>query len=225
MPTTKPAHQSLTLWACMAAIVIALLRQFGVEVGAGDEARIYDIATNAGELIALVLVLWGRFRAKARIAVDGVTRAPMAGVAVACVLAATSTACTPISDGIGRRLAENPQDWAGINGVNVQFSGDTGNPLSVEVRAGKESAQVDVAVRVFDENGYIRQEWVYGGQDVRAFEGQEFRAQLAAAISANARDAGVEIVPDVIDRIVDAIMATVGGGVSVAPAVLPAGME
>lgn len=64
MTPLKPWYQSLTLWGAVVAGASAILNAAGVPVSEPEQRQVAETLTHAGELAGLVMVVWGRIRAR-----------------------------------------------------------------------------------------------------------------------------------------------------------------
>lgn len=90
-----------------------------------------------------------------------------------------------------------PQQYAGVNHTEIVFS-QTGDVVSINSRDGKELGGAVVVVE--QSNGA---KLTFNFNDVKAFQGQEIRAEVEKVLAENGINASPELVTAVVRAVLD----------------------
>ncbi len=109
-------------------------------------------------------------------------------------------------------LPWNDQENAGLTDMHIYWAYSEANntvyPVEIRVTDGKEFGSVNLAFQMSD--GTLMN---FNGVDVRAFRGQEIRADVEKAIA--------EVYGEIVPGLTDSILAAMTGGISTAATELP----
>lgn len=119
MTPVKPWYASITIWGAVVAGAAIVLNAWGVPVSDDEQRQAAELLTHAGELVGLILVVWGRVRARHRLSAGpsgdgtpgGVGRDIDGALLVILVFSVLSTSACSTSDGRANLLAAC-ESWA-----------------------------------------------------------------------------------------------------------------
>lgn len=119
----------------------------------------------------------------------------------------------PTGQQVDETFGYGPPNYAGINQVWLDRSGD-GNPDMIAT-GGKEQGSITIEGFLPDPAGGEPLPFTYTATDVKAFDGQGFRAELEKIIAQANADGIVAMTPElagVLDSIVNAALKAATGG-------------
>jgi uncharacterized membrane protein len=64
---TKAWWESRTIWGSLLTLISIVLSQFGIKVDDVTLQQIVDVAIQLGEIVGVIIAIWGRFLATQRL--------------------------------------------------------------------------------------------------------------------------------------------------------------